>query len=62
MVLLSLFDAGAAFGAEVFRQFGEGADHIHDITEMVANLSISRVSVRAPVQNARKESRARTLR
>ena len=36
MVLLSLLDAGAAFGAEVFRQFGEGADHIHDVTEMVA--------------------------
>ena len=36
MILLALIDAGAAFGTEVFRQFGEGADHIHDVTEMVA--------------------------
>jgi hypothetical protein len=30
------FDLFAAFGAEVFRQFGERADHIRGVTEMVA--------------------------
>jgi len=41
MILLALIDAGAAFGTEVFRQFGEGADHIRDVTEMVTSMFVN---------------------
>jgi len=35
------FDLFAAFGAEVFCQFGERADHIRGVTEIVTSMFVN---------------------